>query len=112
MFPMKLIGVIQNEHEPVKPSKDQYQVVIDFAATEVKVVIQSCNDAEYAAALEAIKWSSFPMFDKPVRYPTDKFTIIVGTFAGQNVVIVRTHQGNKCRDDLSRDGRLDSVQIH
>ena len=98
---MKLIDVIQNKHEPVKPPKDQHQAVIDFAATEVKVVIQSCNKAEYTAALEAIERPPLPMFDKPVRYPTDKFTIVVGTFAGQHAVIVRTDQGNKCRDDLT-----------
>ena len=98
---MKLIHVIQNECEPLKPSKDHYKAVTDFAA-KVKVVIQSCNDAEYFAALEAIERPSLPMFDKPVRYPNDEnFTIVVGTFAGQNAAIVRTEQGNKCREDLN-----------
>ena len=41
------------------------------------------------------------MFDKPVRYPIDKFTIVVGTFAGKNAAIVRTKQGTECRDDLT-----------
>ena len=101
-FPMELIDVIQMEHEPFKPSEDQHQVVIDFAATDVKVVIQSCNDAEYFAALEAIERPPLPMFDKPVRYPNDEnFTIVVGTFAGKNAAIVRTKQGNKCRKDLT-----------
>ena len=97
---MKLIDVINNECEPLKPSEDQHQAVKDFAATEVKVVIQSCNKAEYTAALEAIECPPLPMFDKPVRYPIDKFTIVVGTFAGKNAAIVRTEQGTKCRDDL------------
>ena len=42
------------------------------------------------------------MFDKPVRYPNNEnFTIVVGTFAGQNAAIVRTEQGTKCRDNLT-----------
>ena len=95
---MKLIHVIQNECEPLKPSEDQYEAVTDFA-DEVKVVIQSCNDAEYFAALEAIE--PLPRFNKPVRYPNDEnFTIVVGTFAGKNAAIVRTKQGNECREDL------------
>ena len=99
---MEQIDVIQNKHEPVKPPKDQHQAVIDFAATEVKVVIQSCNKAEYTAALEAIECPPLPLeFDKPVRYPSAKFTIVVGTFAGQNAVIVRTDQGSTCRGDLT-----------
>ena len=100
---MELIEVIQRECKPLKPLKDQHQVAVkDFAATEVKVVIQSCNEAEYTAALETIKCSPLLMFDKPVRYPNNEnFTIVVGTFAGQNAAIVRTEQGTKCRDDLT-----------
>ena len=41
------------------------------------------------------------LINKPVRYPIDKFTIVVGTFAGKNAAIVRTEQGIKCRDDLT-----------
>ena len=29
-----------------------------------------------------------PMFDKPVKYPTGNYTIVVGTFAGKNAAIV------------------------
>ena len=94
---MKLIDDIQKKCEPLKPSEDQHQAVKDFG-TKVTVVIQSCNEAEYFAALEAIECPA--MFDKPVRYPTNKFTIVVGTFAGKNAAIVRTEQGIKCRDDL------------
>ena len=95
---MKLIDAIQKKHELSIPLEYQHQDVKDFAA-KVKVVIQSCNDAEYFAALEAIECP--PMFDKPVRYPTDKFTIVVGIFAGTNAAIVRTKKGNQCRKDLT-----------
>ena len=100
-FPMQLIDDIQKEREPSKPSEDQYKAVEDFAATKVTVVIQSCNDAEYFAALEAIERPPLPMFVKPVRYPINEFTIVVGTFAGKGAAIVRTKQGTKCRDDLT-----------
>ena len=100
-FPMKLIDDIQKECEPSKPSEDQYKAVEDFAATKVIVVIQSCNNAEYFAALQAIERPPLPMFDKPVRYPINKFTIVVGTFAGKDAAIVRTEQGIECRDDLT-----------
>ena len=100
-FPMKLIDDIQKECEPSEPSEDQYKAVKDFAATEVTVVIQSCNNAEYFAALEAIERPPLSMFYKPVKYPVNKFTIVVGTFAGKGAAIVRTRQGTKCRDDLT-----------
>ena len=61
------------------------------AADKVIVVIQSCNIAEYYAAL--------PKLAEPVKYPSCK-CIVVGTFAGKNAAIVRTGQGNDCRDDL------------
>ena len=53
-FPMKLIDDIQKECEPLKPSEDQHEAVKEFSATKVKVIIQSCNKAEYTAALEAL----------------------------------------------------------
>ena len=100
---MKLTEVTQKECEPLKPPEDKHQAVMDFAATEVKVVIQLCNKAEYFAALQAIKRPRPPllMFDKPVRYPSNTFTIVVGTFAGKTAAIVRTDQGTKCRDHLT-----------
>ena len=69
-----------------------------FAADKVIVVIQSCNDAEYYAALDKIE--ALPEFGKRVKYP-DKHTIVVGIFAGWIAAIVRTGQGNECRNDLT-----------
>ena len=103
-FPMKLIDDIQKECAPLKPPDDQHEAVKEFSATKVKVVIQSCNKAEYTAALEAIERPQLPLkFNKPVRYPDNEknFTIVVGTFAGQNAAIVQTEQGSKCRDNLT-----------
>ena len=100
---MELIDDISTTYNPLLPSDASQQEKIKmFALNQVIVIIQSCNTAEYYAALEKMKaaTASLPMFDKPVKYPTSKYTIVVGTFAGQNAAIVRTGQGNKCRDDL------------
>ena len=68
-----------------------------FAADNVIVLIQSCNEAEFCAALHKIEAST--EFGQRVRYP-DNHHIVVGTFAGWNAAIVQTRQGNDCRYDL------------
>ena len=100
---MELIDDMSSTYDPLLPSNtSQQEEIKKFAANQVNVIIQSCNNAEYYAALEKMKAATdlLPMFDKPVKYPTSKYTIVVGTFAGKNAAIVRTGQGNKCRDDL------------
>ena len=95
--------LLHDTYDPLLPLNASQQREIEmFATNQVNVIIQSCNSAEYYAALEKMKAAkeSLPMFDKPVRYPISKYTIVVGTFAGKNAAIVRTGQGNKCRDDL------------
>ena len=103
-YPMELIDdIMSTTYDPLLPSNaSQREEIKKFAANQVNVIIQSCNNAEYYAALEKMEAAtdSLPMFDKPVKYPTGKYTIVVGTFAGNNAAIVRTGQGNKCRNDL------------
>ena len=101
---MELIDDMSKTYDPLLPSDArQRKKIKKFAAKQVKVIIQSCNNAEYYAALERMKPAKalLPMF-KPVKYPTSSYTIVVGTFAGKNAAIVRTRQGNKCRDDLEK----------
>ena len=107
---MKEIHDLATTYDPLPVPLDAklQKEIKKFAAKHVNVIIQTCNRAEYYAALEKMKAATalLPMFDKPVKYPTvndpdDEYTIIVvGTFAGKNAAIVRTGQGNKCRDDL------------
>ena len=100
---MELIDDMSTTYNPLLPlDASQQEKIKMFVANKVIVIIQSCNTAEYYAALEKMKaaTASLPMFDKPVKYPTSRYTIVVGTFAGHNAAIVRTGQGNKCRDDL------------
>ena len=73
-------------------------------ATNVKVVIQTCNDAEYYAALEKLKPPQIMIknqeFTKPVEYPHSQIRIVVGTFAGIDAAVIKTEQGAKCKNDL------------
>ena len=101
---MELIDVMSTTYEPLPVPSDasQQEKIRKFAADHVNVIIQSCNNAEYYAALEKMEaaTASLPMFDKPVTYPIGKYTIVVGTFAGKNAAIVRTRQGSECSKDL------------
>ena len=106
-YPMEQIQNMSTTYAPLPvrlPSEASLREEIKkFAANKVNVIIQSCNNAEYYAALEKMEAAtddSLPMFDKPVKYPTAKYTIVVGTFAGNNAAICRTGQGNKCREHL------------
>ena len=87
------LALSQGAHEEIKKVKD-------FAKNEVRIVIQSCNDAEYRAALEMLK--PFQDFKAPVRYFDKELIIIVGIFAEQNTAIVRTAQGVECIEQLKR----------
>ena len=80
----------------LKVPSDEEEFIKD-AADKVNVVIQSCNDAEYYAAL--------PRLTEPVKYPSSK-PIVVGMFAGRNAAIVRTGKGNEFRKDLKEILRI------
>ena len=82
-------------------SPSEVSAVKDFA-TKVKVVIQTCNDAEYYAALEKLKSPEIKnhVFTKPVEYPDPELTIVVGTFAGVDAAVIKTEQGAKCKTEL------------
>ena len=79
---MELIDdIMSTTYDPLLPSNaSQREEIKKFAASQVNVIIQSCNNAEYYAALEKMEavTDSLPMFDKPVKYPTGKYTIVVG----------------------------------
>ena len=69
---------------------------------KVQIVIQTCNDAEYYAALEKLEPPRIesPKFEKPVTYFRPKLRIVVGTFAGKDAAIVDTNQGADCKNEL------------
>ena len=87
------LALPQGAHEKIKKMED-------FAKNEVRIVIQSCNKAEYRATLEMLK--PFQDFNAPVKHSDVELDIIVGIFAGQNTAIVRTATGAKCIKQLKR----------
>ena len=74
--------------------------MIEFA-TKVQVVIQTCNDAEYYAALDKLQPPRISDQElKPVEYPHHQLTIVVGTFAGLDAAVIKTEQGPECTNGL------------
>ena len=94
-------------HEPKRaPAKGtkEYEAVLAFAK-EVSIVIQSCNQNEYYAALELIKppvFNTKPALERAIRYPGTSMFITVGTFAGLKAAIVWTDQGSSCQMALRK----------
>ena len=78
-------------------SKEDYEAAKVFAL-EVKIVIQSCNNAEYYAALDMLEPPK--NFDKPVKFSHTELLIVVGTFASIEAAIVKTSQGEECKEEL------------
>ena len=69
---------------------------------KVQIIIQTCNNAEYYAALEKLDPPRIESkkFEKPVKYYHPKLWIVVGTFAGKDAAIVDTNQGADCKNEL------------
>ena len=101
----ELTPTFKEAHQPLPPPsrEESRQAVVEFA-TNVKVVIQTCNDAEYYAALEKLKPPQIMIknqeFTKPVEYPHSEIRIVVGTFADIDAAVIKTEQGAKCKTEL------------
>ena len=101
---MEDMDELAKQVKPLKvPSQEeQRQAIKTFAATEVEVVIQTCNKAEYYAVLEKVERPQIKGIEKPVEYPHNRYTIVVGTFAGKNAAVAWTKQGSNCQEDLEK----------
>ena len=101
---MKDIDELAKKVEPqeVPSQEEQKQVIKEFAAKDVEVVIQTCNEAEYYAVLEKVEPPQIQGIEKPVEYPLGSYTIVVGTFAGKNAAIAWTEQGGYSQEDLEK----------
>ena len=99
----KLTGEFKKDTKPQSSPSDheesKRQAVKEFT-TKVRVVIQTCNDAEYYAALEKLKPPRIEEFTKPVKYPHPELKIVVGTFADIDAAIIKTDQGSDCIKEL------------
>ena len=71
---------------------------------QVVLILHTCNDNEYWAALERLKpptaEDGSKIRDRPIIYP--HIGSEIGWFAGYRAAVVRTGQGNKCRDELMK----------
>ena len=76
---------------------------VQLFATQVVVILHTCNANEYWAALERLepptKGDGSNIRDRPITYP--QVGSVIGWFAGYRAAVVRTGQGNKCRDELA-----------
>ena len=73
-------------------------------ARQVVLILHTCNVNEYWAALERLKppttGDGGKIRDLPIIYP--HVGSVIGWFAGYRAAVVRTGQGNKCRDELMK----------
>ena len=82
-------------------SKEEYKIVESYIEN-VRIVIQTCNDAEYYAVLDLFEAPQIEntKFKKPVQYFHKEIQIVVGTFAGIDAAIVETDQGIESKEGL------------
>ena len=94
----------KEKHQPLPlPIEESERKAVKVFATKVKLVIQTCNNPEYYAALEKLTSPQIESqkFAKCVTYSHPELTIAVGTFAGvHDAAIIKTKQGAKCLNQL------------
>ena len=76
---------------------------VQLFAKEVVIILHTCNENEYWAALERLQPLTTDnrsnIQNRPISYP--QVGSVIGWFAGYRAAVVRTGQGNKCRDELT-----------
>ena len=76
---------------------------VQLFARQVVLVLHTCNVNEYWAALERLEPPTAEdggkIQDRSIIYP--QVGSVIGLFAGYKAAVVRTGQGNKCRDELT-----------
>ena len=76
---------------------------VQVFARQVVLILHTCNVNEYWAALERLepptKKDGSNIRDHTIIYP--QIGSVIGWFAGYRTAVVRTGQGNKCRDELT-----------
>ena len=76
---------------------------VQVFARQVVVILHTCNVNEYWAALELLEPPTAEdgnkIRDRSIIYP--QVGSVIGWFAGYRTAVVRTGQGNKCRDELN-----------
>ena len=109
-YPKDEIHALAKKYKPLPvPREADKKEALKAFADKVEVVIQCCNERELYAVLErteAPQLETEISFEKSVHYPCSgckyisSMDITVGTFADKKVAVIRTDQGNACRDAL------------
>ena len=77
---------------------------VQLFAKKVVIILHTCNEKGYWAALERLQPPTTDnqsnIRDRPIIYP--QVGSVVGWFAGYRAAVVRTGQGNECRDELMK----------
>ena len=77
---------------------------VQLFAQKVVIILHTCNKNEYWAALEKLqpptKEDQSNIRERPIIYP--QIGSVIGWFAGYRAAVMRTGQGNKCRDGLMK----------
>ena len=75
---------------------------VQLFTKKVVIILHTCNKNEYWAALERLQPPTTNdqsnIRDHPIIYP--QVGSVIGWFAGYRAAVVKTEQGNKCRDEL------------
>ena len=89
---------------PIQQTDEISMKAVQLFAKQVVLILHTCNINEYWAALERLKpptnKDQSKIRDHPVIYP--QVGSVIGWFAGYRTAVVRTQEGNKCRDDLTK----------
>ena len=77
---------------------------VQLFARQVVLILNTCNVNEYWAPLKRLepptKGDGSNIRDHSIIYP--QVGSVIGWFAGYRAAVLRTGQGNKCRDELMK----------
>ena len=98
---------IMNQFDPVTlhihQTDETTMKALQLFARQVVLILHTCNANEYWAALEKLEplneEDGGKIQDCPIIYP--QVGSVIGWFAGYRAAVVRTGEGNKCRDELT-----------
>ena len=83
------------------PDESQRKQGVQSFVDQVELILHTCNDKEYWAAVERLKpptADGINLPSRPVVYPRPNR--VVGLFASYKTAVVRTQMGNECRQQL------------
>ena len=99
---------VKRQIDPVtlnmKRTDETTMKAVQLFASQVVLILHTCNVNEYLAALEKLepptKEDQSKIRDRAIIHP--QFGSVIGWFAGYRAAVVRTGQGDKCRDELMK----------